>query len=60
MYVAAPCKLANEPLNDPLIFALAAVSEPVIDTDPVNWCVFDSKLPKRVEPVINSVDEVIV
>jgi hypothetical protein len=33
---------------------------PVIDTLPVNWCVLVDKLPKRVEPVTKSVDDVMV
>jgi hypothetical protein len=36
------------------------INDPVIKTDPVNWCVFVNNDPLRVEPVINSVDEVIV
>ena len=36
------------------------VSEPVIPTDPVNACVLANKLPKRVDPVTKSTDEVIV
>ena len=33
--------------------------EPVIDTDPVNWCVLVNRLPNLVDPVTKSVDEVI-
>ena len=36
------------------------VNDPVIKTEPVNSCVFVSKLPLRVEPVTKSIDEVIV
>ena len=34
--------------------------EPVIPTLPVNWWVLVNELPKRVDPVTKSVDEVIV
>ena len=34
------------------------LKEPVIDTDPVNSCVFINKEPLTVDPVINSLDDV--
>ena len=49
----------KDPLNDPLKIALSDCNEPVINTLPVNWCVSVSWVPNFVDPVINSVDEVI-
>ena len=51
----------------PFILALSVafkipttLTDPVIPTLPVNWCVLDSNEPFLVEPVTNSIDEVIV
>ena len=47
------------PNKEPVIPAPTTFNDPVILTLPVNWCVLDIKVPKRVEPVTKSVLEVI-
>ena len=49
--------ICKGPLNDAVP---TVVKEPVIDTDPVNWCVLANKEPNLVDPVTKSVDDVIV
>ena len=36
------------------------LNEPVIDTEPVNWCVLVNKEPLMLDPVTKSIDDVIV
>jgi hypothetical protein len=42
------------------VAAPATANDPVIPTLPVNACVLANKLPKRVDPVTKSTDDVIV
>ena len=43
-----------------MTFEPFTAKEPVALTEPVNWWVFDNKLPKRVDPVTKSILEVMV
>ena len=51
---------SSDPVNDEADTAPIIFKDPVIPTLPVNTWVSDVKLPKRVEPVIKIIDEVIV
>ena len=43
----------------PVRFSPFIVNEPVTETEPVNWWLSESKDPNLVEPVMNSVEDVI-
>ena len=47
----------KDPLKEPVKFTLAEVKLPLTETDPVNCCVFDGRLPNMFEPLLYSTED---